>query len=195
MTDNSAALRRARRRDSALKRQRAADTITAIEASGERVSFPTVARRAGVSVSLLYADSELASRVAAARDRQQQAGSERAWRLPARSLVTEQSLRADLANAKEQVQRLNEEVVALRGRLARQLGADADIARGRTAGALFDKLEQRNAELEAENRRLCQQLSSLQADNRELTDTLGAARALNRDLMSELNRQPPRPGV
>jgi len=195
MTDNSAALRRARRRDSAIKRQRAADTISAIEASGERVSFPIVARRAGVSVSLLYADPELASRVAAARDRQQQAGSDRAWRLPARSLVTGQSLRADLANAKEQVQRLNEEVGALRGRLARQLGADADIARGRAAGALFDKIEQRNTELEAENRRLCQQLSSLQADNRELTDTLEAARALNRDLMSELNRQPPRPGV
>ena len=134
VTDNSAALRKARRRDGGAKRKRAADAIAAVEANGEPVNFPAVARRAGVSVSLLYADRELASRVAAARDRQRQAGPERAWRLPPRSLVTEQSLRTDLANAKEQLQRLNGEVAILRERLAHQLGADADIARGRSAG-------------------------------------------------------------
>ena len=32
--------------------------------AGEPVSFPAVARRAGVSVSLLYADTELAGRLA-----------------------------------------------------------------------------------------------------------------------------------
>ena len=189
MTDNSVALCRARRRESAIKRKRAADAIAAIEATGEPVNFPAVARRAGVSVSLLYADAELASRIATARDHQRQAGQERAWRLPARSLVTEQSLRADLANAKEQLQRLSEEVAVLRGRLALQLGADADAARGRSAGPLLDQLERRSSELEADNRRLCQQLSSLQADNRELSDTLDAARAMNRELMAELNRQ------
>lgn len=194
MTDNSAALRKARRRDGEAKRKRAADAIAAVEANGEPVNFPAVARRAGVSVSLLYADRELASRIAAARDRQRQAGPERAWRLPPRSLVTDQSLRTDLANAKEQLQRLNGEVAILRERLAYQLGADADIARGRSAGPLLDQLEQRAAELEADNRRLCQQLSSLRADNRELTDTLEAARAMNRELMAELNRQP-QPGA
>ena len=56
MADNSAALRRARRHDSHLKRQQAADALAALEQSGEAVSFPAVARRAGVSVSLLYAD-------------------------------------------------------------------------------------------------------------------------------------------
>ena len=55
---------------------------------------------------------------------------ERAWRLPARSLVTEASLRVELANAKEQVRRLTEETDALRQRLARQLGSEADLARG-----------------------------------------------------------------
>ena len=100
MADNSAALRRARQQDSRTKRQRAADTIAAMEQNGENVTFPAVARRAGVSVSLLYADTDLATRIATARDRQRQAGHERAWRLPARSLVTEQSLRADLANTK-----------------------------------------------------------------------------------------------
>ena len=74
MADNSAALRRARRRDSHHKRQQATDALAALQQTGEPVSFPAVARRAGVSVSLLYADPELASRIAAARDRQRQAG-------------------------------------------------------------------------------------------------------------------------
>lgn len=67
-----------------------------------------------MSVSLLYADADLSARIATARDRQRQAGTDRAWRLPARSLVTEQSLRTDLANAKERTRRLAEEVTVLR---------------------------------------------------------------------------------
>lgn len=191
MADNSAALRRARRTDARLKRQQALDAIEAIEASGEPISFPAVARRAGVSVSLLYADRELAGRIAAARDRQRQAGRDRAWQLPARSLVTKQSLRVELANAKDQVRRLTEEVAALRKRLARQLGAEADAARGLALAPALDELEQRAAELEAENHRQREQIARLDADGRELADTLEAARAMNRELMNELNRQPP----
>ena len=190
VTDNSAALRRARRQDSNVRHRRAVDAIAAMEQTGEPISFPAVARQAGVSVSLLYADAELASRIATAHDRQRQAGRERAWRLPTRSLVTEQSLRADLANTKEQARRLTEEVAVLRDRLARQLGADADLARGRATGPLLelDQLEQRSTELETDNHRLRQQLTRAQAETRELTDTLAAARAMNRELMNELNR-------
>ena len=111
MTDNSAALRRARRQDSRAKRERAAEALAAAEREGAPISFPVVARRAGVSVSLLYSDASLSSRIATARDRQRQAGTDRAWHLPARSLVTEQSLRAELANAKERAHRLAEEVI------------------------------------------------------------------------------------
>lgn len=113
MADNNAALRRARRNDSRAKRQHAADALAAMEASGQPITFPAVARRAGVSVSLLYAENELSARIAVARDRQRQAGTERAWKLPARSLVTEQSLRVELANAKDRARRLSEEVVVL----------------------------------------------------------------------------------
>lgn len=104
--------------------------LRAMLETGEAITFAGLARRAGVSVSLLYADRDLAARVAEARDRQRQAGSDRAWRLPARSLVTEQSLRTDLANAKEQVRQLHEDAALLRQRLARTLGTEADIARG-----------------------------------------------------------------
>lgn len=163
--------------------------IAALESIGEPISFPAVARRSGVSVSLLYADTELAGRIVTARDRQRQAGRDRAWRLPARSLVTAQSLRAELANAKDQIRRLNEEVVLLRQRLARQLGADADVTRGRALAPALDELEQRAAELGADNHRLRERISQLEGHSSELADTLEAARAMNRELMSELNRR------
>jgi hypothetical protein len=192
VADNSVALRQARRKDGRLKRQQALEAIDTIETTGEPISFPAVARRAAVSVSFLYAERELAGRIAAARDRQRQAGRDRAWQLPARSLVTESSLRAELANAKDQVRRLTEEVVTLRQRLARQLGAEADAARGLTLVPALDELEQRAAELEAENHRQREQIARFEVDGRELADTLEAARAMNRELMNELNRQPRR---
>lgn len=190
MTDNSAALRRARRQDSRAKRQRAAEALSAMEEEGTRISFAAVARRAGVSVSLLYADLTLSSAIATTRDRQRQAGSERAWRLTARSLVTEQSLRTELANAKERARRLAEEVALLRKRLSRQFGVATDIARGEALSSLLDQLEQRNAELEADNHRQRQCLSQLESDVRDLNENLDAARAVNRELMGELNRRP-----
>lgn len=189
MADNSAALRNARRRDGRTKRQRAGEALAALEQTGEPITFPAVARRAHVSVSLLYADPDLATQIAAARDRQRQAGQHRAWRLPARSLVTEQSLRTEVANTKEQARRLANEVALLRDRLSRQLGAEADVAQGQTLSPLVDQLEQRTAELEADNHRQRQHVQQLEDEIRELTDTLEAARAMNRELMGELNRR------
>jgi chromosome segregation ATPase len=145
------------------------------------------ARRAGVSVSLLYADAGLSSRIATARDRQRQAGTERAWKLPARSLITEHSLRAELANTRNRARRLTEEVALLHQRLSRHLGTAADIARGETISPLLEQLEQRAAELETDNHRQRQRIAQLETETRELAETLNAARAMNRELMTELN--------
>jgi chromosome segregation ATPase len=188
VADNSAALRRARQHDSATKRARAREALNAMEHDGEPVTFPAVARRAGVSVSLLYADADLAGRIATLRDRQRQAGIDRAWRLPARSLVTEQSLRVELANARERARRLGEENGVLHERLRRHLGAAADIARGDAYEPLVERLEQRAAELESDNHRQRQRITQLESAIRELSESLDAARAMNRELMSELNR-------
>jgi chromosome segregation ATPase len=188
MTDNSHALKRARRQDSQAKRRKAAEILQAMIDAGEPVTFPAVARRAGVSVSLLYADSELAGRLSKARSRQRDAGTDRAWRLPARSLVSEQSLHADLANAKDHIRRLNQELALLRDRLARQLGAEADTATGRALSPLLEQLEQRAADLEAGNARLRERIAELQDALRESGETLEAARAMNRELMAEINR-------
>lgn len=188
MTDNSQALKRARHQDSNTKRRRASEALDAMIEAGEPITFPAVARRAGVSVSLLYADPALAGRLSEARRRQRDAGADRAWRLPARSLVTEQSLRADLANAKDQTRRLNEEMTLMRERLARGFGAEADTANGRATSPLIDQLEQRAADLEADNAQLRQDVAKLERNLREANDTLDAARAMNRELMAEINR-------
>ena len=157
--------------------------------AGEPVSFPAVARRAGVSVSLLYADKELAGRLAQARSRQRDAGQQRAWRLPTRSLISEQSLRADLANAKDQIRRLSQELTALRDRLSHQLGAQADTASGRAGASLLDQLEQQTFELHADNLWLRQRIEELEGVLRESNETLEAARTMNRELMAEINRR------
>jgi len=159
-----------------------------MEQSGEAITFPAVARRAGVSVSLLYADQSLSSRIAIARDRQRQAGADRAWRTPPHALVTEHSLRTELANTKDRARRLSEEVALLQGRLSRHLGAAADAAREEGHRPLLDGLEERAAELEADNHRQRGRIAELEADIRELTETLEAARSMNRELMAELNR-------
>lgn len=188
MTDNSGALRRSRRRDSATKRRLAAQALQAMIDSGEPITFPAVARRAGVSVTLLYSDPDLVARLSEARTRQQTAGRDRAWRLPARSLVTEQSLRADLANANDQIHRLREEVAVLRERLSRSLGEEADQASGRTTSPLLDQLEQRTATLESDNAELREQVTRLEAELREANETLEAARAMNRQFINDMNR-------
>ena len=159
-----------------------------MEESGEVITFPAVARRAGVSVSLLYSDSSLSSRIATARDRQRQAGTERAWRTPTRSLLTEQSLRTELANAKDRSRRLAEEQTLLQGRFSRCLGAAADTAREDGDRPLLDGLEQRASELEADNHLHRQRIAELEAETRELTETLAAARSMHRELMTELHR-------
>lgn len=188
MTDNSHALKRSRRQDSQNKRRQAAAALQAMIDTGEPVSFPAVARRAGVSVSMLYADTELAGRLTQARSLQRDAGQQRAWRLPTRSLISEQSLRVDLANAKDQVRRLNQELAVLRDRLSHQLGAQADTATGRASASLLDELEQQTFELHADNLRLRERIEELEGTLRESNETLEAARAMNRELITEINR-------
>ena len=76
----------------------------------------------------------------------------------------------------------------LKERLAHDLGAGADAARGESYGPLLERLEQRAAELEGDNHRQRQRVLQLEAELRELTENLDAARAMNRELMNELNR-------
>ena len=97
-------------------------------------------------------------------------------------------MRTELANTKDRARRLSEEVALLQGRLSRHLGAAADATREEGHRPLLDGLEERAAELEADNHRQRGRIAELEADIRELTETLEAARSMNRELMAELNR-------
>ncbi len=188
MADNSDALTRSRRKDSRTKRRRATEVLAAMIEAGEAISFPAVARRAGVSVSLLYADRDLATRLSEARSRQRQVGVDRCRGLATRSLASEQSLRADLANTNERARRLGDELAVVREQLARLLGAQADAASGRSTSPLLERLEAQVDGLESDNSRLRDQVRELEGALHESNDTLGAARAMNRELMAEVNR-------
>jgi len=56
----------------------------------------------------------------------------------------------------------------LHERLTHQLGADADLVRGREISPLLAQIEQRAAELETDNHRLRQQITQLNSDVRDL---------------------------
>jgi peptidoglycan hydrolase CwlO-like protein len=54
---------------------------------------------------------------------------------------------------------------------------------------MLDQLEDRAAELEADNHALHRRVANLESERNELTDTLHAARAMNRELINQLNRE------
>ena len=146
--------------------------------AGERVTFPAVSRRALYrSLSCIPTQG---SRVASPRHTpvQGEAGRDRAWRLPAVRLVTDQSLHADLANARDRVRRLTEELSVLRDRLARELGAGIRRGDRPRPSSLLGQLEEKVAHLEADNRDLHVRVTELEEALRESDETLAAARAI-----------------
>jgi hypothetical protein len=54
---------------------------------------------------------------------------------------------------------------------------------------MLDQLEDRAAELEADNHALRRRVATLDSERDELANTLDAARAMNRELMNQINRQ------
>lgn len=184
----TAALAAARARDSQDKRQRALAAVQALEAAGEAVTFPAVARTARVSSWLVYAHG-VREHVEAARRRQatvavvptepSRAGRPRA---------TPPGLRADLALAREEIKRLRADRDTLRQRVRLQLGAEID-------GPQRAELIGRVADLEAVNRRLVAERDShaVEADTarhrlRDLEDELTATRESLRRMIRSQNQ-------
>ena len=183
----TAALRDAREKDSREKRNRALAALGALEAEGAPISFVAVAKAAGVSRSLVYAEG-VRDHVEAARARRGEPGlpavPARAARLPA----TAESLRTDLAVAREEIRRLRAEEAALKKRLRLQLGAEIE-------GPDKAQLITRVADLEAANRQLVAERDArvLEADTArrrtaELEDELAAARESLRRVIRQQNR-------
>jgi hypothetical protein len=186
----AAALKAARAKDSELKRQRALAALEALEATGAAITFTAVAKAAGVSTWLVYADG-IREHIDAARHRQSDHHSAAPAPTPSgKHTTTSASLRTDLAIARDQIKTLRAERDTLRQRLRLHLGAEID-------GPDRAHLTARVADLEALNRRLVAERDTrtIEADTAkrrvtELEDELCAARESLRRVIKTQNRAP-----
>lgn len=163
----------ARRRDTTRRRQRVLDALGQLAAAGQEVSVSAVARKAGVDRSFLYRHHDLRAQI--------HARSAAPAVSPASAAASKQSLHADLANMREQNQRLRKRNTDLTARLSEVLGEEAFRASGIGRTDDTETLRARISQLE-------QQVLDLRQELEERTDDLDAARAANRDLMTLANR-------
>lgn len=181
------ALRDARARISAGKQARVLAVLASLESQGIPVSVAAVASAAGVSRSFVYGH-EMRERVEEVKARQGALGTPT---FPSRGhspRATPESLRADLAVAREEIRRLRASQTTLTERLRLQLGAEIE---GPEKAALITRV----AELEAANRQLVAERDAraleTEASRRritELEDDLNAARESLRRAIREHNR-------
>jgi Family of unknown function (DUF6262) len=183
----TAALRAARAKDSARKRQRALTAIEALEAAGSPITFTAVANAAAVSTWLVYAEG-IREHVDAARQRQADHETPRPCRLPDNQRATPDSVRTDLAIARQEIARLRAERDKLAQRLRLQLGAEIE-------GPDRLQLIARVGDLETVNRQLVAERDALAADAAtatrrigDLEDDLTAARESLRRVIKDQNR-------
>jgi Family of unknown function (DUF6262) len=118
-TDNSRFLVLAARRRSQATRERAIRALRRLVATGDPVTFETVARKAGVSRSWLYAQPDLRLEIGRLRAQQQGQG----WvsstpSVPARQRASDASLRRRLEAVNAEIRRLRQENQELREELA-----------------------------------------------------------------------------
>ena len=163
----------ARRRDTTRRRQRVLAALDQLAAAGQEVSVSAVARAAGVDRSFLYRHHDLRTQV--------HARSAAPASSPASTTASKQSLLADLANLREQNQRLRKQNTDLTARLSEVLGEEVFRASGIGHTDDTKALRTRIGQLE-------QQILDLRQELQERTDDLDAARAANRDLMTLANR-------
>jgi len=117
--DNSQHIVDAAHRRSEYTRSKAIQALRAFDAEGERVTFETVAKRAGVSRSWLYAQPDLRAEIEQLRAAHRRAP---ASPLPARQRTSDASLLRRLEAANARIRRLTEENQQLREHLSRALG-------------------------------------------------------------------------
>lgn len=162
----------ARRRDSTQRRQRVLDALDRLAASGEELTASAVARAARVDRSFLYRHHDLRAKIIAR--------AETPLTAPTATTVSKRSLLADLANLRDQNERLRRQNTTLSSRLSEALGEEVFRASG-------IRLTDETGQLRTQIGELEQQVLDLRQELEERTDELAASRATNRDLMAELN--------
>jgi hypothetical protein len=106
----------ARRRDTTRRRQRVLSALGQLDAAGQEISVSAVARAAAVDRSFLYRHHDLRAQI--------HARAAAPVSSPASTTASKQSLLADLANLREQNQRLRKQNTDLTARLSEVLGEE-----------------------------------------------------------------------
>jgi predicted RNase H-like nuclease (RuvC/YqgF family) len=166
-------LAESRRRDSRTKRQRVLATVDQMLAQGEPVTFAAVARTAGVSNWLVYADG--------VREHIEQARAQQASR-PAherltRATTSSASIRTDLELARAEIQALREERDHLKGIVQRGLGQQLEQVASKDLITRVDELTTHNHDLTARLDQVQAENNDLQRRLREAEDDVAAARS------------------
>lgn len=169
----------ARQKASRDKRSAVSRALSAMVAAGETITFTTLARRASVSTWLVYSPGTR-EHVQAAIDQQRQSS-----QAPARHAPGLDSLRTDLALARQEIHQLRRERDELRARLSEALGRHLTAL---SAAPLVERLNRVTGELadaRAANTNLTAQVEGLQ-------DNLIAARTSLRRMIHDQNTDPGR---
>ncbi|MFF1460553.1 DUF6262 family protein [Streptomyces sp. NPDC058330] len=182
----SEVLAESRRRDSRAKREKVLVVIDEMTARGDAVTFAAVAKTAGVSNWLVYAEG-VREHIEAARKKQ--AGQPRREAQAGLSSSTA-SLKTDLELSKQQVTALRTERDQLKAALQRQLGQQLDQVGAADLVARVDELTWQNDALASETARLRKKNGELEESLREAEEDLAAARSSLRRMIRAENAGP-----
>lgn len=166
--DRTAAAIQARRRATEQKLQQVRDAIASLRRHKAPVTYPAVARRAGVSRTFLYANLDARALISEAVSKD---GGHKAP-APVAGGDQEPSWRERALNAEAALKTAEAEITAQRRRMAILLGQIRDLE--------HDLSPQAAQRLVTENTTLKQRVRQLTHDNKTLQDRLEAARSNNR---------------
>jgi hypothetical protein len=183
----TSALRAARTRESADKRARVLAAISSLESQGMPISVAAVAAAARVSRSFVYGQG-MRDRVEATKARQGTLGSPPLPGQPSSFRATPESLRTDLAIAREEIRRLRQAEAALTQRLRLQLGAEIEGPEKAALITRVGELEAANRQLVAERDARALEIEAAKRRVTELEDDLNAARESLRRAIRDHNR-------
>jgi hypothetical protein len=173
----------ARRADSLRKRQSVLDALQTMIAEGERITFKAVARKAGVSTWLVYAEGVREHIDSAIRKQEhapvaaQQDGRQ----------ASSASLKADLAIAREEIAALRSERDRLRDAVRQQLGQQLDQVSNRHLVDRITELTEACRGLEQTRDRALAEAEALRLQVTTLDADLTAVRTSLRRMIREEN--------
>lgn len=175
-----------RRKDSRQKRARVLAVVDEMAARGDAVTFAAVAKTAGVSNWLVYAEG-VREHIEAAR-KKQEAEPRRQARVGLASSPA--SLATDLELSRQQVAALRAERDQLKAALQRQLGQQLDQIGTADLAARIEELTRQNDELDRTVTGLQREKAELEERLTETEEDLAAARSSLRRMIRAENTGP-----